>query len=85
MNSYKIIFNRFTKIVVFWNWYDNAIEYVTQQLCCIFLLLTNPDAVFRIGLPDEISGAVTFLASDKDSSYISGETIVIAGGEQAHL
>ena len=39
MNSYKIIFNRFTKIVVFWNWYDNAIEYVTQQLCCIFLLL----------------------------------------------
>ena len=54
MNSYKIIFNRFTKIVVFWNGYDNAIEYVTQQLCCIFLLkmviqINNCPVHIRIG------------------------------------
>ena len=28
----------FTKMVVFWNWYDDAIEYVTPQLGSIFLL-----------------------------------------------
>ena len=33
----------FTKIVVFWN-YDNAIEYVTPQLCCIFLLYLDDNA-----------------------------------------
>ena len=38
MNSYIIKFNRFIKIVVFWNWYDNAIEYVTQQPMLHFLV-----------------------------------------------
>ena len=43
MNSYKLYLMeleyRFTKIVVFWNWYDDAIEYVTPQLCSIFLFV----------------------------------------------
>lgn len=33
----------------------------------------------RIGKPDEIAGAAAFLCSD-DSSYMTGESIVIAGG-----
>jgi NAD(P)-dependent dehydrogenase (short-subunit alcohol dehydrogenase family) len=33
----------------------------------------------RIGQPDEIATPVVFLASD-DSRWITGETIVIAGG-----
>uniref|UniRef100_A0A914XHI9 Uncharacterized protein n=1 Tax=Plectus sambesii TaxID=2011161 RepID=A0A914XHI9_9BILA len=38
----------------------------------------------RMGTPEECSGAVSFLCSD-DASYITGETIVIAGGIHARL
>lgn len=38
----------------------------------------------RIGEPEECAGAVAFLAS-KDASYITGETILIAGGIHARL
>jgi NAD(P)-dependent dehydrogenase (short-subunit alcohol dehydrogenase family) len=41
------------------------------------VLASNP--MGRIGLPDEIGGAVAFLASDA-ASYINGEVIVIDGG-----
>jgi len=38
----------------------------------------------RLGLPHECAGAVAFLVSD-DASYITGETIVMAGGSQSRL
>ena len=41
------------------------------------ILAANP--MNRIGVPDEVAGAVVFLASDA-ASYINGEVIVIDGG-----
>lgn len=38
----------------------------------------------RFGKTSEIASAVAFLASE-DASYITGETIVVAGGAFAHL
>ena len=38
----------------------------------------------RAGTPEEISGAAAFLCSP-DASYITGETIVIAGGVNSRL
>lgn len=38
----------------------------------------------RLGRPEDMAAAVAFLCSD-DSSYITGETIVVAGGLQSRL
>jgi len=38
----------------------------------------------RFGIPDDIGGIVSFLASD-DSAYITGENIVVAGGTHCRL
>ena len=38
----------------------------------------------RVGKPDECASTVAFLVSD-DASYITGETIVVAGGMHSHL
>ena len=38
----------------------------------------------RLGEPDECAGIVSFLVSN-DASYITGETIVIAGGSPSRL
>ena len=39
---------------------------------------------FRFGLPAEMGGAVSFLVSD-EASYVTGETLVVAGGMHAKL
>eukprot|EP00475_Leptophrys_vorax_P042584 TRINITY_DN80237_c0_g1_i1.p1 TRINITY_DN80237_c0_g1~~TRINITY_DN80237_c0_g1_i1.p1 ORF type:complete len:254 (+),score=31.90 TRINITY_DN80237_c0_g1_i1:170-931(+) len=38
----------------------------------------------RLGMPSDIAGAVAFLASD-DAAYVTGETIIVAGGMQSRL
>ena len=38
----------------------------------------------RIGRPEECAGAVAFLVSD-DASYVTGETVIVNGGENARL
>jgi len=43
---------------------------------CIFTL--------RLGESEDIGGAVSFLSSDQ-ASYITGETLVIAGGMPSRL
>ena len=44
----------------------------------------NHNKPHRLGSPDECAGAVSFLCSD-DASYITGETIVMAGGLLSRL
>lgn len=39
---------------------------------------------YRYGTPKDCSGTVSFLVSD-DASYITGETIVMAGGMTSRL
>ncbi|CAO4379840.1 unnamed protein product [Caenorhabditis nigoni] len=41
-------------------------------------------ALGRLGVPEDCAGTVAYLASE-DSSYITGEMIIIAGGVQARL
>lgn len=38
----------------------------------------------RLGTVGDMAGTVAFLASS-DASYITGETIVVAGGQQSRL
>lgn len=62
------------------------------QACeCYFLAKRRRETVsslnlvlFRLGVADDIGGAVSFLSSDQ-ASYITGETLVIAGGLQSRL
>ena len=39
---------------------------------------------FRLGESEDIGGAVSFLSTDQ-ASYITGETLVIAGGMHSRL
>jgi dehydrogenase/reductase SDR family member 4 len=38
----------------------------------------------RLGTPEDMAAAVAYLVSD-DASYITGETLVVAGGMQSRL
>ena len=49
-----------------------------------FILICHVIHIYRLGEGDDCSGAVAFLCSD-DASYITGETIVMAGGTQSRL
>ena len=41
-------------------------------------------ALKRLGRPEDMAATVAFLSSE-DSSYITGETLVVAGGLQLRL
>ena len=47
-------------------------------------MLKGSTMLKRLGKPEEIAGAVQFLCSG-DSSYITGETLVVGGGMQSKL
>ena len=51
-----------------------------MTLYCLYYLVCS----CRIGQPEECGGIVSYLASD-DSSYVTGETFVVAGGIQSRL
>ena len=44
----------------------------------------NASPLGRVGKPEEVSGPIVFLASE-DASYITGDTLVIAGGSHCRL
>jgi 3-oxoacyl-[acyl-carrier protein] reductase len=39
----------------------------------------QPNCIKRLGVSEDVVGAVTFLASD-ESAFITGQTIVVNGG-----
>lgn len=41
-------------------------------------------ALGRLGTPEDIAGAAAFLVSS-DAAYVTGETLVVAGGMQSRL
>jgi NAD(P)-dependent dehydrogenase (short-subunit alcohol dehydrogenase family) len=41
--------------------------------------MIDSTAMRRIGTPDEVAAAITFLASD-DASYVTGQTLGVSGG-----
>ncbi len=47
-------------------------------------MLKGSTMLKRLGTPEEIAGAVSFLCS-QDASYITGETLVVSGGMQSKL
>ena len=47
-------------------------------------LKSNDGFLKRVGYPEEIAGTAAFLVS-KDASYITGETLIVAGGTTARL
>ena len=55
------------------------VGFVSEPLYTIFSAF-----IFRFCKPSEIGAAVAFLASD-DASYMTGETIVVAGGQNSRL
>ena len=45
--------------------------------------MTRHNALSRAGVPEDIAGAVAYLASD-DASFITGQTILVDGGMTCH-
>lgn len=56
--------------------------------CCVACMqkkaMEDQTMLKRLGTPEDIAGAVAFLASD-DAAYVTGETVVVAGGTQSRL
>ena len=46
-------------------------------------LIESRTVMRRLGKPAEIAAAICFLACERDASYITSETIIVAGGMPA--
>ena len=51
---------------------------------CLHCLMIELYHFNRMGVPEECAGAVSYLSGD-DSKYVTGETLVIAGGMLSRL
>lgn len=62
-------------------WFDET-DYI--HLCCQRKAIEEKTPLKRLGTVEDMASVTAFLASD-EASYITGETIVVAGGMPSRL
>ena len=81
------VFCYFARMKKFANNLFYKVSFVLEQMCTTLsnhFFFVFFAFIFRFCKPSEIGAVVAFLASD-DASYVTGETIVVAGGQNSRL
>ena len=78
------IFCYFARTKKFANNLFYNVPFVLEQICTVLSNHRFFAFIFRFCKPSEIGAVVAFLASD-DASYMTGETILVAGGQNSRL